>query len=149
MAQITGAVSSNSFKVEISTNGSSWTDISGAANTLEYEGGGKTTGETYTFDGDNPIVTVGKSEPAEVTVAAVYTEGASDTFETIRPLYEAGSDLYLRWSPKGGQTGEFVFTTGAGKVTELVYPAGDASSGDPIMTGFTWRGPKPTKSVAA
>lgn len=149
MPQITGAVSSSSYKVEISTNGSTWTDISGAANTVSTSGWEKMTGETYTFDGDNAIVTVGKSQPGEIAVALVYTEGASDAFEVVRAVFEAGSSLYVRYAPKGGQTGEFVFTTGAGVVSSFTYPAGDAASGDPIMTGFTWRGPRPTKSVAA
>jgi hypothetical protein len=149
MAQITGAISSNSFKIEISANGSSWTDISGAANTITPTGGEKATGETYTFDGDNPIVTTGKSQPWEAEVAVVYTEGASDAPEIVRPIYENGTDFYLRYSPKGGQTGEFVYTAGPGKASNFVYPGGDASSGDPVMSGFTYRGPKPTKSVAS
>jgi hypothetical protein len=149
MAQVTGAISSKDYSIEISTNGSSWTAVSGAVTTITPSGGGKTTGETYTFEGDDPLVTVGKNQPFELAMTAVYTEGASDLFETARPVYENGSDFYVRWSPKGGQSTEFMFTTGAGKITNLTYPGGDAGNGGPIMTGLTWRGKKPTKSVVA
>lgn len=148
MPQITGGDSARNLKLEVSTNGTVWTNVSGAASTVGTSGGAKATGESYTFEGDDPIVTSGKSQPFEVTVTALYTEGASDLFEIARPIYEAGTAFYLRWSPLGGQTGEFVFTTGIGRLTALTYPGGDAAAGGPIMTGLTWRGPKPTKSVA-
>lgn len=149
MSQITGADSARNAKIEISTNGSSWTDISGAANTLNATGGARQTGETYTFDGDNAIVTVGKATLMDYAVTFVYTEGGSDGFETIRPVWENTTDLYLRWSPKGGQTGEFMYTTGPGKVSAFSYPNVDAASANALMSGFTLRAPKPTKSVAA
>ena len=149
MAQITGAISSKDYVVEYSTNGSSWTDASGAVTTISPTGGGKITGETYTFSGDDPLVTVGKNQPFEIAITAVYTEGVSDLFEIARVPFENGTAFYLRWSPKGGQTGEFMFTTGEGRLTALTYPGGDAANGGPIMTGATWRGKKPTKSVVA
>jgi hypothetical protein len=149
MAQVTGAMSSAEGRLWVSTDGSAWTDVSGATTTVVPSGGGKMTGETYTLDGDNPIVTSGKNTPFELAITAVYTEGASDLFEIVRPLFEAGSPVYVRWSPKGGQTGEFMFTSAAGRVTALTYPGLAADNGNPIPTGLTWRGPKPTKSVVA
>lgn len=149
MAQITGAVSSADVKIEVSTNGSTWTNVSGAAGTVEPSGGNKITSESYTFDGDDPIVTTGKNEPFEMKITAVYTEGASDLFEIARPVYESGGAFYVRYSPKGGATGDFQYTTAAGRLTDLTYPSTDASSADPIQTGITWRGARPTKSVVA
>lgn len=147
MAQITGAMSSANVKVEVSTNGTTWTDVSGAAATVEPGGGNKMTSETYTFDGEDPIVVTGKNEPFELTITAVYTEGASDLFEIARPVFESGGSFWVRYSPAGGQTGEFQFTTAAGRLTDLTYPSTDASTADPIMTGIVWRGARPTKSV--
>lgn len=149
MAQVTGAVSASDAKIEVSTDGSSWTNVSGMANTVTMTGGGRTTGETYTFDGDGPIVTSGKSQPFEITLGGVYTEGASDLFNLAYTPWKNGTDFYVRWSPKGGQTGEKVYTTGAGRITALTFPNGDAASGAPIMTGVTWRGAAPTISTAA
>lgn len=148
MAQITGADSARNAKIEVSTDGSAWTDISGAANTLSVSGGGRATGETYTFSGDNAIVTVGKSQPADITCTFVYTEGGSDAFATLITPWENGSDVWIRWWPKGGQTGEFGFTSGPGKLSSFTYPGADAGSAAPLMGGFTLHSVKPTKSVA-
>lgn len=148
MAQITGADSARNAKIEISLNGSSWTDISGAANTLNVTGGARQTGETYTFDGDNPIVTVGKSTPVDIACTFVYTEGGSDAFVTLLTPWENGSDVYIRWWPRGGQTGEFGYTSGPGKLSAFSYPNVDAGSATPTMGGFTLHSVKPTKSVA-
>jgi hypothetical protein len=149
MSQTTGAISSKDYKIETSTNGSSWEDQSGIAMKLEPSGGERATGEGFTFDGDTPIITGGKRAGVTVNVEYVYTEGASDFFEDVRTAYEAGSAFYIRWSPKGGQTGEFVFTTDAGIVKSLKYPAGDAASGDPVISSFDLHTPKITKSVAS
>ena len=55
MAQTTGSVAQSNFKIEVSTNGSAWTDISGQSNTVETDGGEHQTGEQYTADGDVPV----------------------------------------------------------------------------------------------
>lgn len=149
MAQTTGGLSFKEVEVGISTNGSSWTDTSGFAASVEIGGGDRQTGEVYTFDGDTAIITSGKREPLEVTIKVVYTEGGSDPFEVVRAAYEAGSSLYVRWSPKGGETGEFMFTSSAGVVTNAPYPTGEAGSGDPTMIEFTVKVASITKSVVA
>lgn len=149
MAQTTSAISFKNCKVEISTNGTSWTDISGVATGVEVGGGDRQTGEAYTYDGDTAIITTGKREPLEITVKTVYTEGTSEAYETVRAAYEAGTSLYIRWSPRGGSAGNFQFATDAGVVTGAVYPVGEAGSGDPVVVGFTVKTPKVTKSVVA
>jgi len=148
MAQTANAISLKDCKVEVSTNGSTWTDISGFATSVEVGGGDRQTAEAYTFDGDTAIVASGKREPVEVTVKVVYTEGTSEPFETVCAAYEAGSDFYVRWSPKGGQAGEFLFTSGKGIIKSLTYPQGEAGSGDPVLVEFTLVTPSITKSAA-
>ena len=149
MAQTTDAISFKNVKVEVSTDGTTWTDISGFANSVEIGGGDRQTGEVYTFDGDTAIITTGKREPLEITVKAVYTEGANDPFEVVRAAYEGGTSLYVRWSPKGGTTGDFQFESDAGYVTNAIYPQGEAGSGDPVVVEFTVKTPKVTKGVVA
>lgn len=149
MTQLSAAISLRDCKVEISTNGTTWTDISGAASSVEVGGGDRQTGEVYTFDGDTALITFGKREPLEITVKTVYTEGTSEAYETVRAAYEAGTSLYIRWSPRGGSAGNFQFATDAGVVTGAVYPVGEAGSGDPVVVGFTVKTPKVTKSVVA
>jgi hypothetical protein len=144
-----GEMSFAKAKIEVSTNGTSWTDISGAATAIEVKGGERKTGEAYAYSLDYPVITQGKREPIEVTVKALYTEGTGEAFETVRAAYEGGTGLYVRWSPKGGATGSFQFTTDQGIVTSLTYPAGEAESGDPLMVEFTVQTAKVTKSVVA
>lgn len=149
MAQTTGAISSTDFKIETSPDGSAWTDRSGFATKITPSGGERPTGQKHTFDGDTPIVTKGKRSARSYAVEYVYTEGASDLFEVVRAAHEAGSAFYLRWSPKGGQTGEFQFTTAAGVITTFTEPMGDAGSADPVVLSFELVTPSSTKSVAA
>jgi ABC-type glycerol-3-phosphate transport system substrate-binding protein len=144
-----GEISFSKAKVEVSTNGTTWTDISAAATAVEVKGGDRKTGEAYAYSLDYPVITQGKREPINVTVKALYTEGSSEAFETARAAYEAGTSLYVRWSPKGGSTGNFQFVTDPGVVTSLVYPVGEAEKGDPVLCEFTVETAKIIKSVAA
>lgn len=147
MAQTTNGISMKDCKLEGSTNGSTWADISGFAASIETDGGDRQTGEDYTFDGDTAIITKGKREPIDLTAKVVYTEGASDPFEAVRAAYEAGTPYYLRWSPKGGGLSTFQYTTPAGVVTSFPYPGGEAGSADPVMIEFTLKVPYVTKAA--
>ncbi len=149
MAQTTGGISSKDYKIESSPDGSAWTDRSGFGLKIDPSGGDRDTGSVKTFDGDKPIQGRGKRNLIMVACEMVYTEGASDFYEIVRAAYEAGSDFYLRWSPKGGQTGEFVHTTDVGVVKNFKYPAGDASNGNPVVVPFGLETTGITKSVAS
>lgn len=147
MAQITGAFSARNAKLLVSTNGAVWTDISGAANSIAPGGGTRQVEATATLDGDTMILTSGKREPVDLEVKVIYTEGATDAFEVVRVAYEAGTALYVRWSPKAGVTGDFQFTSDAGLIEDFVYPPADASDAKPVMTGFKLKTPKITKAA--
>lgn len=149
MAQTTGALSCVNGKIEFSTNGSSWTDISGFANSLEPSGGNRQTGEMYTLSGDTAVITSGKREPIELEVKILYTEGGSDAFEVVRAAYEAGTRGYLRWSPDTGAAGDFLFTSDSGPISEFAYPPAMAEEAGPVAISFKLRVPKVTKSVIA
>lgn len=150
MAQTTGAVSAVSAKVEFSANGSSWTDISGSASVVEAPDQSGMSGETYTFTGETAIVTAGKTEPVEITVKIVYTETSGEAFETVRAQWQtAGRAGYLRWSPRGGTTGQFQYTTAAGVLTGFTWPLSDAGDGKPVPCGFKLKVPSITKSTVA
>lgn len=151
MAQTTGAMSAVANKVEISANGSSWTDISGFGTSVESSELERQSGESYTFDGDTAIVTYGKLGPIDVTVNGLFTEGTGDPFEVVRGYAQAagGSTVYVRWSPAGGTAGKFQFATSASKVTTFKFPDVDASSGDPVPFTFTVRAASITKSVVS
>lgn len=150
MAQTTGAVSGSGAKVEFSTNGSSWTDISGSASSVDPGSQSGMAGEIYTFAGDNAIITAGKNEPIELDVKIVYSETAGEAFEVVRAQWQtSGRAGYLRWSPRGGTTGQFQYTTGAGVLVAFSWPPATAEDGKPIMCGFKLRVAAITKATVA
>jgi len=147
MAQTTSATSAVNAFVEFSTNGSSWTDVSGFANKIDAPSGKRTVGDTPTFAGDTHIVTGGKRPPVDVKASFVYTEGASDAWAMAKTAYEAGSAFYIRWSPKAATTGNFRYTTDSGIISDFDYPNIDAADGKPIMASLTLHTPKVTEAA--
>jgi hypothetical protein len=127
-------------KIEISTNGSTWVDISGATNMVDVPEQSRMSGAAYTFDGDGAVLARGKREPIDLTVTIIYTEvDSTEPFEVVRGLHETddGADIYLRWSPDGGGTGDNQYSTGASNLSGFQYPPVNSASGDPIVTTFT------------
>jgi len=124
-------------KVEISTDGTNWSDISGKFNTITPGGGARETGETHTGGQAKPVMGVGGLAAVELTVKILYTEGLSDAYKKVLDAYKAGTALYLRYSPLGGSQGQFMYTTDEGIVTTAPYPGGDVGSGEPIPVEFT------------
>ena len=137
MAQTTGAMSALDAKIEFSTDGLAWTDISGSSNKVTPSAQTRTTGTTTTFDGDKQIVTVGNKELMEIEVQAVYTEVVGEAYELARAAFETAASAYLRWSPAGGVVGDKQWTTEKGIITSFTYPPSDATSADPILASFT------------
>jgi hypothetical protein len=137
MAQTTNGISFKANKIEISTDGVNFTDMSGFGVSLDPSGGERGVGEEFTWDGDTPILVTGKRGALEIKAKIVYTEGIADPFRVVRAAYEAGSDLYLRWSPKGGSAGQRRYTTTAAKVVECPPPGGEAGAEDVVLCEFT------------
>jgi len=134
MAQTTGGMSPTNMSVWTSPDGSTWTDVSGYANSVELDGGERETGNAYTFDGDTAIIKAGKRAPITVTVRGVYTETADEFYDEVVDAYEAGTDFYIRWSPGGGDAGDLGYTTSAGIVKNAPYPTGATDDATPVMT---------------
>lgn len=150
MAQTTEYYSWKDCEVRLSTDdfSASNVDVSGFSNNVEISGGERASGAAYTADGDTPIITRGKRGPITVTMRFIYTETASQPYKLANAAYENGSDLYARWSPRGNDSGELVYTTGAGIVKNPVYPTGDSASGDAIITEIVLEVPEIAESTA-
>lgn len=134
--QSTGAMSPVDVYVAFSADGSTWVDVSGTANSVQVSGGERVTGAAYTFAGDTPILKRGKKGPITITCRAVYDENATNAFQKALTSYDTagGGDFYVRWSPGGGDAGDFGYTSSVGTVKSCVYPSADvAASGDPIL----------------
>ena len=149
MAQTSTAFSARNAVVYISTDGSSWTNISGSSQSVTAGDGTRLTGTAHTFDGDGPIIAAGKLDAQESTIAILYTETSGEAYETARAAFVAASStLYVRVDPLGATTGNFRHTTGKGVITAFPQFAEiDASSGDPMMIEFTVQHGGCTKST--
>lgn len=150
MAQTTVAFPQSGYKVEISTDGTAWKDVSGVGANVEVAGGEQQVGEQMTATGEYALVVAGnKIAPYDITIRSVYTEDANETFVLAYTQYE-GTDkqIYARWSPAGGGSGKFQFTTSitgaaAAKVpiVSCTPPNQDASDGAPALFALVLKSP--------
>ena len=122
-------------KIELSANGTAWTDISGETNTVEPGEQTRQTGVMYTLAGDTAIITAGKREPLEISVKTIYTEVNTEANEVARAIHEAGGVCHLRYSPRGGNTGDAQYTC-QGVMSGFTYPSADSGDAKPMMGGF-------------
>lgn len=133
MTQSTGGYTFRDVKIEFDlSSAGSWTDISGYSSSLEIDGGERNIGEFFTGDGDTPILGAGKRTMLNVTAKVLSTEGDTEPQEVLEAAYEAGTPIQLRWSPKGGSSGQRQFTTAVGYITAPIYPQGEVETGDPV-----------------
>ncbi|WP_337899628.1 hypothetical protein, partial [Mesomycoplasma ovipneumoniae] len=147
-AQTTNSTSARNAVVEISADGSAWTNISGVANSVSPGDGTRMTGEANTFDGDGTIVVAGKQEAQESNIKLIYTEDGVG-YEVLRGYFAStNSTCYLRVAPNGATTGNYRHTAAKGVITKFPYFAElDASSGDVQAIGLTVKHPGWTKAV--
>lgn len=133
MAQTTGGMSPQNMYVGFSTDGSSWTEVTGSANSVEVSGGERESGSARTFGTTTPITKYGGKAPLTVTVRGVYSEDADEAFRLAQAAYDGDTAFYVRWSPGGGDAGDYGYTTGAGQVMSPPYPGGAADTPEPIL----------------
>ena len=151
MAQTTGQVPLACGQVEVSTDGSNWTDISGSAQSVSGTEQPRNVGEGYTLDGDAAVLAAGKLQPMDVVIQIIYTESDTEAYDIARAVHETacGAAYYIRWSPGGGDVGDDRITSGAGLVSNFQYPPMDAAAGGPIITSYTVRVPSVSVSTIA
>lgn len=147
MAQTTGGFVGVATKVEYSLNGSSWTDVSGYSMSVAWGGAARGKADRFTFDGDVPIVGVGKRPSVDITFQFVYTEGGADPFAVFWSAYENKTPIWFRWSPKGAVSGSFEFTSDSGFITACTPPVADASAADVVMLELVLSVAKVNKST--
>lgn len=142
-------VSMKDADVLYSTDGSSFTSFCGYATSVEVGGGERESGEAYTFCGDTALIGLGKRAPIDVTFNIIYTEVNTDPFQVLRAAYENATPHYVRIEPKGGEAGEWLWTSSLGYWTRVNEPAGEANSGDPVAVEATFRAAYFAKTNAA
>lgn len=121
---------------------SAFADISSWTGEVAVSGGEVPTSNFFTFGTDGPNILTGNRDGYTVSPSVLYTEGATDPFQNLWDKYEDptshsdGYDCDVRWSPQGGATGDFQFTTIGGKLTMVPPPVNTAEGTDP--TAFTF-----------
>lgn len=130
MAQTTGAFTLNNLKIEISTSG--WPtgaiDVSGIDNSLDISGGDTGIVKAFTFGTGTPVLAPGTKDDLKVKLKLLYSENTGDNYAVLAAAYEANppTPIQVRYSPKGGTTGNFRFTSGTGYIVSQPYPSGNA-----------------------
>ena len=138
--------------VGTSTDGASYTDVSGSAMSISDTAQTRITGEAYTLTGDKAIVKGGKREPMEPTITIIYSETDAEAYEQMRLVHETdacGTDVYIQWSPRGNSADDELVTSDAGVISEWVYPPLDASGGGPIVVSFKVKTPGVTTTIVS
>jgi hypothetical protein len=136
MAQTTGAMSGVALDVYYSNDGSNFTAISGSVSAVTVSGGGRQSGEAYSYDGDHPVIGNGKREPIEVEANCIYTELPGEGFVVAWTEFDAddGDSFWMRWvNQSGGDT----WTTDTGVLLTCLPPSSEAAPGDPLMASCT------------
>jgi hypothetical protein len=150
--------------VEVSTDGTTWTNISGSTNKVDVAPQTVDSGEAATFEGDFMIVTSGKKHPVEATVTILYTETSGEAAAILEGQRSvAGNPLYFRYTP-GGYNGTYRYkaatstgNTAAARITEFPTVSVDAAAGGPQLMTFKIRAtqfvreaatPSPSASVS-
>ena len=142
MAQATNAMNTVNGQVEISLDAeASFDDISGFANKLVIGELQRQVDDTFTAEGDTGIVKAGKFNPVDITYTVLYTEGASDIFTEIYAAYKAKTEVTVRWSPGGGNTGDYQFQSDPGPITSCNLPGVDPDEAGALLLTFTVRVP--------
>jgi hypothetical protein len=140
MPQTTTADNAVNAIVEVSTNGTTWTNISGTANKVEVAPMTVQSGMAHTLEGGYPIVRVGKYEPTEITLTLVYTETASEGYALLHAQRDLpGRPWYFRYTPFGYdgnwryKSADSNGNTAPARITSFPLPPVDASDAKPAM----------------
>jgi hypothetical protein len=150
--------------VETSSDGITWTNISGSTNKVETTPQTVDKGSAASLEGQFKKVTVGKKNSVEATVTIFYTETAGEAAAILEALRGTPrASIYIRWTP-GGYNGAYRFysanSTGskeAARITEFPTIGANAGEAGPELMTFKIRAtqfvreaatPSPSASVS-
>ena len=135
-------------RIEISPDGTTWTDVSGYSSMLSVSGGDRAIGKFFNFSDDVPQLTPGKRDSLEIALKIALTQANTDADGKARIAYETGAAFYVRWTPGLFASGQKQFTSGKGIVKSYQYPQGGAESSDPLVLDSVVAVPSITKGLA-
>lgn len=143
MPQTLTAINTVDAVIEISINGTTWTNVSGSTNRVDVSPQTSDSGMAATFEGQYKIVLAGKLNPVDITVTILFTETSGECYEILHGQKNvAGRPLYLRYAP-GGYNGAYRWYTGdsngnkaVARITEFPYPSSSSEDAAPHMVTF-------------
>ncbi len=147
MAQLTDAISAKDLYIALSTDGNTWTNVSGESAKISPGGGERKHGEGYTFDGDTAVLTRGKREPHEYTISIFYREGGGSARDFVNDAYYNNTPLYVRFAVGGNSSGNEMVTSDEGIVKTPPFSEAEAESADPLMLEWDFITPDWTTST--
>lgn len=142
MALPSGTASACAMCVELTTDGTTWTDFSDYLTVLEPDEWTRDTGNMAVFGEDVRVRTSGKLQVEQVRIRGVYVDATATTnpFSYVWAQFTTacGGALGVRWAPLGCATTNQVFSTATAtghdsEVIAMMPPAGDPNSGDPLV----------------
>ena len=140
MPQTTTALNTVDGVAEVSTDGVTWSNISGTFNKLEVSPQTTDSGSIATLEGQYKIVRAGKYNPVDLTLTLVYTETSGEAYALLHAQKNiAGRGWYFRYTP-AGSNGEWRYYTAdssgnkaPARITEFPYPGLDAGDASPAV----------------
>jgi hypothetical protein len=164
MPQTIGGIPQNKFQIQLSVDGTTWVDKSGAAVDIKVTGQEVFSGAQNTADGDAPIVTGGgKHSATTITIRGVYTKISGEFWDFLRDQWElltpARKKVYMRWAPEGGigtviGNEQFSCADDAGSAFACIIksvnaPDLDAGNGAPALVTAVLECPKVMRALTA
>lgn len=137
--QTIGHMTSKHSTIEVAVDCLNYTDISGSSNKFDPTGGEHEEGITYTFEGVQALIALGRIGPFTGTLTAIYTEVENEAADLLMGFYENQTRICIRHRPDGPGAGkwEFVYSV---FIKGPINPMTDATSSDIVIKDIPWTG---------
>ena len=124
--------------IDQTPSASSFLQVESWGTAIAVSGGDVPVSPFNTFD--VTLIYVGNQNPYTIDVECAYTEAAvTDVFKDVADDYLASPGLAydVQWHPEGAVSGNYLFTTTGGKLTNVTLPQGTSTGSDPILFTMT------------
>jgi len=130
------AITSADYNIEYSANGTTgWASWNSFIQEINPSGGDVEAVEFRAFGDDIPDILSGKTGTQKANLKVIYTEAAAEPGDILYTAQTTKIAVYLRVSPKGGQTGEQQFTSSRMFVTSgAAFPPAARADGNEVVT---------------
>ena len=137
MGQTTAAITFRNAKVELSSDGSTWSDVSGSTSAVIVDGGERPVTEFVPLFSETTKAKTGERARVDIVVKSVYTEVPGEAYSILDTAYLIGGEIGLRWTPAGGSNvGSIRYYARGANVKKPAYPGGEVGEAKIIMAEY-------------